>query len=344
MNGRCSSFKIMLPMMVAMRRRLLAAVVALVAVGAGAVTALADSVATTEPATQVRSHSAVLNGLANAASGSAWFFQYAESGSQQLNSTTPQPINGTGQQAESFRATGLTPGATYFFRFVVETYNGGNSFHMGNLLTFTTPNGVATTGNATSVTKHSAVLNGVVNVQDPNSEWVFQYGTTTSYGQFTKPQPVGAGVTPVSATITGLKNHTLYHFRLVVAQGSYEPDYSYGADLTFTTGVYGTLSLRKHKLRVKSRTIKIPLQCSGPAGAKCSGRIAITVKGTSGKTIRCAGGKFSIAVGRHSLHKHVRGGCLALLGSASGHRHRGKLTATLTTNQAPLNKRVVLFE
>jgi len=344
MNGRCSSFKIMLPMMVAMRRRLLAAVVALVAVGAGAVTALADTVATTEPATQVRSHSAVLNGLANAPGGSAWFFQYAASGSQQLNSTTPQAINGTGQQPESLRVTGLTPGATYFFRFVVETYNGGNAFHYGNLMTFTTPNGVATTGNATSVTKHSAVLNGVVNVQDPNSEWVFQYGTTTSYGQFTKPEHVGAGVTPVSATITGLKNHTVYHFRLAVAQGSYQPEPSYGLDQTLTTGVHGTLSLRKHKLRVKGGKVAIPLKCSGPAGAMCSGRIAITAKDASGKSIRCAGGKFSFSAGRHSLRRHVRGGCLALLGSASSHRHRGKLTATLTTNQAPLHKRVVLFE
>jgi hypothetical protein len=331
-------------MMLSMQHRVLGALVFSVAVLAAG-NALAASVATTDPATSIRSRSAVLNGFANPpSSNSAWFFQYAAVGTHQLTSTTPTKFTNTNPQSVSLRVTGLTAGATYFFRFVVVQIGYHNTFYPGSYLSFTTPNGVATTGNATSVTNRSALLNGVVNVTDPNSAWLFQYGTTTSYSNSTKPQVVGAGVTLVSVQLSGLSPGKRYHFRLVVFQGSYPTEPSAGIDRAFRTKIYGRLSLRRRRLRVKGRTVTIPLKCTGAAGAVCSGKLAITARGANGATVRCAGGRFSIHTGRHSVKKHVRGGCLALLGSSAGRRRRARFSATLTTNQRPLKRRAVLFE
>ncbi len=344
-GDQCSSFKIMLPMILSMRQRLLTPLLLVIALGLTAAAALADSVATTEPATSVAMSSAVLNGVANPTNpNSAYTFQYGTSAS--YGQTTPAHAIGTGSQNVSASVTGLQPGTTYHFRLLVVEGSYPAQPHYGADLTFTTTgtaNAVATTGNATSITTNSAVLNGVVNVSNPNSAWLFQYGTTTAYGKLTKAQPVGAGVTAVSATVTGLTKGKVYHFRLAVFQGSYPTQISYGADRTFTPRLYGTLSLRKRHLKVTGHTLKIPLKCTGGKGAICAGKISITAR-SHGKTIRCAGVRFSIKRGRHGVRKTVRGKCLALLGAAAGHRHRARFTATLTSSQAPLKRRVVLFK
>jgi hypothetical protein len=96
---------------------------------------------------------------------------------------------------------------------------------------------IVVTGEADEVEGSSATLAGTVN---PNSGTVsacyFEYGTTESYGSKAScaslPKP-GDNPVAVSAPITGLSEHTTYHFR-VVATGSGET--SKGSDQTFTTG------------------------------------------------------------------------------------------------------------
>lgn len=52
---------------------------------------------------------------------------------------------------------------------------------------------VATNGGASNITSTSATLNGLVNTTDPKGTgWVFQYGTSPSYGSFA-PQPAKVG-------------------------------------------------------------------------------------------------------------------------------------------------------
>jgi hypothetical protein len=77
-------------------------------------------------------------------------------------------------------------------------------------------------GGATSVTQTSAMLNGAVALNNLDTAYQFQYGTTTAYGQTTHTVPIGqaSGVVTVSATIRNLTPGTTYHFRLVAAQGS----------------------------------------------------------------------------------------------------------------------------
>ncbi|HEV7584624.1 MAG TPA: alkaline phosphatase family protein [Solirubrobacteraceae bacterium] len=77
---------------------------------------------------------------------------------------------------------------------------------------------VLETGTASSVKQTSATLNGSVN---PNGALVsdcrFEYGASTSYGSAVACSAApGAGSTPVavSATVSGLKANTTYHFRV----------------------------------------------------------------------------------------------------------------------------------
>ena len=92
------------------------------------------------------------------------------------------------------------------------------------------------TGAATAVTGSTATLGGSVNPQGaPVTSCVFQWGTTTAYGNSTpctQAPGSGTGAVGVSAAITGLTAATTYHFRTVAgnAQGT-----SFGSDQTFTT-------------------------------------------------------------------------------------------------------------
>jgi Tol biopolymer transport system component len=92
------------------------------------------------------------------------------------------------------------------------------------------------TGSASNFGETSVTVSGVVNPDGlPVSSCVFEYGTTTAYGQeqacSTNP---GSGDAPVavSANLSGLERLTSYHFRLKVsnANGS-----NVGIDKTFTT-------------------------------------------------------------------------------------------------------------
>ena len=79
---------------------------------------------------------------------------------------------------------------------------------------------VVETAAPTNVSKTGATLNGYVNAYGYETTYVFEYGTTKSYGT-SVPVPAGkfaAGWTKnsVSQTITGINlNETAYHYRLV---------------------------------------------------------------------------------------------------------------------------------
>ncbi len=80
-----------------------------------------------------------------------------------------------------------------------------------------------------------ATLGGGVYANQFDTQTLFQYGTSTAYGQSTPPAYAGQalGVTPVGVTVTGLSPSTAYHFRLVATNGC---GTSYGYDATFTAG------------------------------------------------------------------------------------------------------------
>ncbi len=94
----------------------------------------------------------------------------------------------------------------------------------------------AATHGVEGVEPTTASLKGAVNPLGLAATYVFQYGTTTSYGQSAPvaPASVGAGSVSVEASAqpSGLSPDTTYHYRLVATNAEAT---SYGKDQTFTT-------------------------------------------------------------------------------------------------------------
>jgi hypothetical protein len=80
----------------------------------------------------------------------------------------------------------------------------------------------ATAEAASGVTGTEVTFNGTINPEESDTHYYFEYGLTTSYGTNTTEFDAGSGGTSVkvSQKITGLKEGTVYHFRLDVFNGS----------------------------------------------------------------------------------------------------------------------------
>jgi hypothetical protein len=90
------------------------------------------------------------------------------------------------------------------------------------------------TSSVSNVTFSSAVLTGYVVAAGQDTTYHFQYGTTPGYGLTTPLGPAGNGTTSikVSQYITGLLPGTVYHYRVVAANGAGTTP---GKDRSFTT-------------------------------------------------------------------------------------------------------------
>jgi hypothetical protein len=93
---------------------------------------------------------------------------------------------------------------------------------------------VASTGVSSEATPTSVKLAGTVNPNGLPTTVAFDYGTSTAYGSSTATQDAGTGTTAVdvTATVTGLKAATTYHYRLSAANTA---GTDAGVDRTFTT-------------------------------------------------------------------------------------------------------------
>ncbi len=98
-----------------------------------------------------------------------------------------------------------------------------------------------TTGAASGVSEVSATIAGTVNPNNLSTNYLFQYGTSTSYGSTSPSADAGSGdtETSVSATVAGLMPGTTYHYRL---QATNADGTTNGPDATFVTST-GTPSL-----------------------------------------------------------------------------------------------------
>jgi plastocyanin len=197
-------------------------------------------IATTEAPTELTHATARLNGSLNPEGNAAEYrFDYGTSTvSEHATSTLGLSAEDFSGHPVSAALTGLTPGAEYHVR-LVAIYGVGEIAVLGGEQTFTTPvpaAPTAATGQASGPTETEATLKGTV---DPNegeaTEYSFEYGTTLSYGQSTKPTslpPTDRVNHAVSVTLSGLAPGTEYHFRLV-AHNNLGP--ATGVDRTFTT-------------------------------------------------------------------------------------------------------------
>jgi MYXO-CTERM domain-containing protein len=222
------------------------AVLSFVTTGAPAVT--------TNAATVVTSTTATLNGTANpdGASTTAWF-RYATTSPGTCNDTfgTRLPSSsyydsslgaGTSGVAYAQGATGLTPGATYYYCAIAyNTYGYG----YGSVLSFTTPAAlpVVTTNGATLLTGTTAQLNASVNPGGAATTGWFRYATIspgTCNDTFGARAPLSGGMSLGSGTtstaslqgLTGLTAGTTYYY-CAIAQNSVGT--AFGSVVSFVT-------------------------------------------------------------------------------------------------------------
>ncbi|MHB8689885.1 MAG: hypothetical protein ACYDHH_01440 [Solirubrobacteraceae bacterium] len=327
---------------------------AFVFVGAGS--AFATVTAKTGTASGVTPTTAILHGTVTATNtDSAYLFVYGTT--TQYGQKTKPVVTTVGVNQAAIAITGLQPNTTYHFELAAADASvEPQQIATGGDQTFTTAAaGVAsaTTGVASGVTKTSANVFGTA---DPTSAgaYAFQYGTTSTYSNATPAVPIPSGIHAVAAKLTGLKPGTTYHYRLVVvafdSRGSVYNSFAFGADRTFATksnttprkvSKYGTLGLRRGRLKVTGGVVSIPLHCSGPASARCAGRISLSA-GRKG-AVKCATVSFSTKARRNlNVTAVLSSGCVSLLRAAP----HGKLSAVLkgvfSTHQSTLRRAVTL--
>ena len=190
--------------------------------------------ATTNPATNVASYSAILNGTVNPHGlTTTVHFQYGTT-TGYGSTTANQTFTGNTTRSVAANIGGLSPSTTYHFR-IAATNSTGTTYGSDRTFTTLSPTGppVVTTNAATLIASFSATLNGSLDPHGLSTGVYFQYGTTTSYGSTTASQTkTGNTYQSVSANISGLNASTTYHFRIVATNSA---GTTHGGDRTFTT-------------------------------------------------------------------------------------------------------------
>lgn len=214
---------------------LLAAPLALLALGSGVAIAASSPTVSTDAATKVTDTSESLQATINPNGNSTGYvFQYGLTNSYGLTSGSGSAGSGSKAVKVTKTVTGLTPGTAYHYR-IAATNRAGTA--LGRDRTFKTggfPPAAVVTGSPSSVRKTIATLTGTIDPMGAPTTWVLQYGLTASYGLETFAQPIGSGTSssPVSATLAGLAPATLFHYRVVAYHNNVA---TYGGDATFFT-------------------------------------------------------------------------------------------------------------
>ncbi|MEY2407620.1 MAG: hypothetical protein QOF48_290 [Verrucomicrobiota bacterium] len=145
----------------------------------------------------------------------AWFIWGDSTNYGQV--TAAQPL-GSGSSLTSFSQTitGLSAGATYYYRAVGSNDRGQVFLGLEERFRFAAPD--VTTSPAANVNPTSGTLNGQANPNNfPTYSW-FQWGLTLDYGQVTPVQSLGRGFgTSFSQNLSGLQPSSTYYFRAVAS-------------------------------------------------------------------------------------------------------------------------------
>jgi plastocyanin len=184
---------------------------------------------------------AMLNGSINPEGNTVeYHFEYEGPGVTGKQSTPTATLSAADFTSHSVSAQvmGLQPSMTYHF-LLVATYGAGKTVAGATTQMFTTravTAPTATTLAAEGFKETEATLKGTVNLGGEATEYFFEYGTDTNYGQKTAQatlQTSGGSNQGVSAALKGLTPGTEYHFRLVAKNAVGGP--INGVDRTFKT-------------------------------------------------------------------------------------------------------------
>ncbi len=165
------------------------------------------------------------------------------------------------------------------------------------------------TNAASAITTDVATLNGTHNSSGTPTDYQFEYGTSTSYGQKSPLTAGGAGngAQPVTATASGLAPATQYHYRLIALRNGVV--HSRGGDQVFTTSAPASAldttapsitvtKAPKKKTTTKKPKVKVKVTFRSEAGATftcrvdkskskpCTPPFSTTVKAKPGKGMK----------------------------------------------------------
>jgi DNA-binding beta-propeller fold protein YncE len=221
------------------------------------------TIVSTLPATIVSQFTATLNGkLETGEEVASYHFEYGTTTA--YGQIAPIPDNYSPPTNEPFPVVqsifGLQAGTTYHYRLVASSPGGTEV--KGSDETFTTlpiPAPTVGAGPTQGVGVSEATLTGAIDPHGWDTEYLFEYGTSTAYGQDwpTVQVDMGAleGAQPVLMTVPDLQPGTIYHCRLVATNAG---GTTYGPDMTFTTGSYPVEQIQEP---VAFETLLVP---SGP--------------------------------------------------------------------------------
>jgi streptogramin lyase len=148
----------------------------------------------------------------------------------------------------------------------------------GRVARLTPPPG-AETGAASSVSRHSATLQGTVRPCNQPTVYSFQYGTGTGYGNATTPVGLPGTLSPLPAAggLVGLQPNTVYHYRLVATNHS---GTTYGADRVFMTPPIPPLPLNARVTVLGAFPAVFAAQSRGPSATFAKVHLGTTVRFT----------------------------------------------------------------
>jgi phosphodiesterase/alkaline phosphatase D-like protein len=173
-----------------------------------------------------------LNGGPNV---TACSFQYGTTTSYGASAPCSPSTPYSGTTTVSADISGLTTETPYHYRLVLTTSNGTKKASDQTYL----PHAVAglTTDSATNVDRNTATLNASFNGDGEDTNYYFEWGTDSSYGNKTAVPPGTPLISPsgpqgLSFDLTNLTVETTYHYRIVASNAV---GTSYGSDQTFKT-------------------------------------------------------------------------------------------------------------
>ena len=137
---------------------------------------------------------------------------------------------------------GLTGSQLYRVRLVQDRPAGGGSITSGETTFETGPSAPTVSGTvASQLSDRAATLNGQLNPENQPTTYWFEYGLadclTNPCTSVAASESSGGGLRPVAQGLTGLEPETVYHFRLVAANGT---GTTAGPDRTFATLASGS--------------------------------------------------------------------------------------------------------